>query len=71
MQKVDSKVQIVAQILNNVPMALFALFLGPWSDSVGRKMLIIVPLIGSILLCLSYVINVFFFDELVVEFLWF
>jgi len=70
-QKVDSKVQIVAQILNNVPMAIFALFLGPWSDSVGRKMLIIIPLIGSILLCLIYVINVFFFDELVVEFLWF
>ena len=51
-------------------MVIFNLFLGPWSDSVGRKMIIIIPLIGSILLCFIYMINVYFFDELVVEFLW-
>ena len=62
--------QIVARILNTIPMVVFSLFLGPWSDTVGRKMLLMVSLLGSVFLCVCYIVNVYFFDELVVEFLW-
>ena len=51
-------------------MVIFALFLGPWSDRSGRKMLIMLPFFGYFLNCVSFIVNIYFFDELVVEFLW-
>ena len=69
-QSVTAKVEIVTQILQTIPMVIFALFLGPWSDSAGRKMLIFLPLIGKSVSVLTFLVNVYFFDELVVEFLW-
>ena len=51
-------------------MVIFALFLGPWSDRSGRKMLIMLPFLGYFLNCVSFIVNIYFFDELVVEFLW-
>merc|ERR1719186_2300147 len=51
-------------------MVIFALFLGPWSDKAGRKILILLPFLGYIVYCITFVVNVYFFDELVVEFLW-
>ena len=51
-------------------MVIFALFLGPWSDKAGRKFLIMLPIIGESISTLSYIVNVYFFDQLVVEFLW-
>jgi len=69
-QSVTAKVEIVTQILQTIPMVIFALFLGPWSDSAGRKMLILLPLIGKSVSVLTYLVNIYFFDELVVEFLW-
>ena len=69
-QAAASKVEIVALILNTIPMVIFSLFLGPWSDKAGRKMLLIIPLLGSVLLCICFMVNVYFFDALVVEFLW-
>ena len=53
-----------------MPQVLFALFLGPWSDRAGRKFLILVPFVGYVLVCLAFIANVYFFDELPVEFLW-
>lgn len=50
---------------------LFALFLGPWSDRAGRKLLILLPFVGYALGCVVFLVNVYFFDELYVEFLWF
>jgi MFS family permease len=64
-------VEIVTQILKTIPMVMFALFLGPWSDKAGRKMLIILPFLGYFLYCITFIVNNYFFDELVVEFLWF
>jgi PCFT/HCP family folate transporter-like MFS transporter 1/3 len=52
-------------------MVIFALFLGPWSDKAGRKMLIMIPFLGYFLYCISFIVNIYFFDQLVVEFLWF
>ena len=49
---------------------VFALFLGPWSDKAGRKRLILLPFFGNLITCLGFLLNVFFFDELYVEFLW-
>merc|ERR1711892_912944 len=70
-QATTAKIEIVSQILRTIPMVIFALFLGPWSDKAGRKLLIMLPLIGESISTLSYIVNVYFFDELVVEFLWF
>ena len=70
-QAVTAKVEIVTQILKTIPMVIFALFLGPWSDKAGRKMLILLPFLGYFLYCITFIINVYFYDELVVEFLWF
>ena len=53
-----------------MPQVIFALFLGPWSDRAGRKFLILVPFVGYILVCLAFIANVYFFEELPVEFLW-
>ena len=51
-------------------MVIFTLFLGPWSDKAGRKMLNMLPFLGYVLYCVTLIVNVYFFDELVVEFLW-
>ena len=69
MQEVTAQVEIVTQILKQIPMVIFALFLGPWSDKAGRKILILLPFLGYILYCITFVVNVYFVDELVVEFL--
>ena len=49
---------------------IFALFLGPWSDKAGRKFLIAFPFFGNCLTCLGFIANIYFFDQLYVEFLW-
>ena len=51
-------------------MVIFALFLGPWSDTAGRKLLLCLPLFGYFLFSSCMILNVYFFDQLVVEFLW-
>ena len=57
--------------LLKVPLVIFALFVGPWSDNVGRRRLLLFPFAGYFLTCISFILNVYFFDELYVEFLWF
>merc|ERR1711936_834793 len=69
-QTVTAKVEIGTQIIKTVPMVILSLFLGPWSDTAGRKMLIMVPFVGYVLYCIFFIINVYFFDALKVEFLW-
>ena len=64
-QAVTAKVEIGTQILKTFPMVMFALFLGPWSDKAGRKMLIMLPFLGYFLNCVSFIANIYFFDELV------
>ena len=53
-----------------IPLMIFALFLGPWSDAAGRKLLIAFPFFGNCLTCIGFILNVYFFDQLYVEFLW-
>lgn len=44
------------------------IFLGAWSDRTGkRKICILLPIIGDLLMCLSNILNAYFFYELPVE----
>ncbi|CAG9785255.1 unnamed protein product [Diatraea saccharalis] len=48
--------------------SLLILFLGAWSDRTGkRKICILLPIIGELLVCLSSIINVYYFEELPAE----
>ena len=52
-----------------LPPIIFSLFAGPWSDKFGRRYLIILPLTGYIAYNIWFLINVVYFEELVVEYL--
>ena len=45
------------------------LLLGSWSDRAGRKVLVLMPLIGFMIYDISFMINAIFFKELKVEFI--
>ena len=47
-------------ILTAIPAIIAGLFLGPWSDTNGRKPLIIIPMFGTILSQLVYIANTYF-----------
>ncbi|CAB3243646.1 unnamed protein product [Arctia plantaginis] len=54
-------------LLTAIPSVLI-IFLGAWSDRTGkRKICILLPLIGELLMCLSNILNAYFFYELPVE----
>ncbi|XP_049865744.1 proton-coupled folate transporter-like [Pectinophora gossypiella] len=54
-------------LLTSIPSFLI-LFLGAWSDRTGkRKICILLPIIGDLLMCISNIINVYFFYELPVQ----
>jgi MFS transporter, PCFT/HCP family, solute carrier family 46, member 3 len=56
-------------VVSTVPCAT-ALFAGSYSDKTGhRKVFVIIPIIGQILICLNNIANTYFFDELNLEFL--
>ena len=46
-------------ILTAIPAIIVSLFLGPWSDVNGRKPLMIIPQIGTILAQFMFVINTY------------
>ena len=62
-------IQLVTLFVKGIPPIIFALFIGPWSDKFGRKFLIIFPLFGYVLYDLWFLVNVIYYDELVVEYL--
>lgn len=54
-------------ITATIPCAL-TLFIGSWSDKTGhRKLFIIIPILGQILVCINNMLNVFFFYQLPLE----
>ena len=71
--KIHQLIQFHLSLSNfiQIPIVMFALFLGPWSDRKGRKTLIILPFIGQFLFCIVYILNYFFFYELYADFLLF
>ena len=55
--------------IKGVPPVIFALFIGPWSDKFGRKVLMILPMSGYVFFYLWMFINVIYYEEMVVEYL--
>ncbi|XP_059061430.1 proton-coupled folate transporter-like [Achroia grisella] len=54
-------------LLTAVPSFLI-LFLGAWSDRTGkRKICVLLPIVGELLMCLSNILNAYYFYELRVE----
>ena len=54
-------------IAASVPRVAFTLLAGPWSDRHGRKLLILIPILGQALTCITFIINVAFFNDLPFE----
>ena len=63
--------QTVTMFVCGIPPVIFSLMIGPWSDSFGRKMLMLFPMSGYIAYMSWLLINVIFFDQMVAEWLMF
>ena len=56
-QRYVSDLNVYAALLQNVPSIFFVLFVGPWSDKNGRKIAMMLPLLGQILSVALYFLN--------------
>lgn len=59
-QETTATIAMYQSVLSAVPGVIISLFLGPWSDAHGRKPLMILPMVGTILNQGIYVINVYY-----------
>ncbi|CAG9785256.1 unnamed protein product, partial [Diatraea saccharalis] len=67
-QRVISNIEAWKSVVQTAIPTLLVIFMGAWSDRKGnRKVCIILPLIGEFMVCISNIINVFFFYEISVE----
>lgn len=67
-QKVISSIEQWKSIIQTAIPTLLVIFLGAWSDRTGnRKLCILLPIIGELLVCISNIISTIFFTEIPVE----
>ena len=66
-EKVVADYERTLNLAASGPRILMTLLAGPWSDRHGRKLLILMPLIGQALATLTYILNVKFFFQLPFE----
>ena len=64
-----AELKIYEGLIAALPAAFFCLFVGPWSDVHGRKILLILPLLGNIVAYAACIVNYYFFFELDTNFL--
>ena len=68
-QSVANRSESILLWLYLIPLLIFSLFVGAWSDIVGRKVLIILSLTGSMFSISIQILNAYF-EDWPVEFLW-
>lgn len=67
-QKLTASVQAWKNIVQTAFPCILVLFVGSWSDKTGkRKACILLPIVGEILSCTSFILNTYFFYELPLE----
>ncbi|XP_041976368.1 proton-coupled folate transporter-like isoform X1 [Aricia agestis] len=67
-QKLTASVQAWKNIVQTAFPCILVLFVGSWSDKTGkRKACILLPIVGEILCCISFILNTYFFYELPLE----
>ena len=63
-QKRVADLEVYDGILVALPSVIFCLFLGAWSDTHGRKLVLILPFVGNLVAFVAYMVNYAFFYEL-------
>ena len=63
-QNKAADLEVIDGILMAIPAVVFSLFVGAWSDTNGRKLVLILPFIGNILSFVIYIANYYWFDHL-------
>ena len=70
-QKYSAMLQAVNGVLQAIPAIAFSINAGPWSDTYGRKTLIVMATFGYVINNSIFIINSVYFDELKAEYLLF
>ena len=60
MQTIVTTITLYSTLISSVPCIPSSMILGSWSDKHGRKPILILPIIGSLLCQVAYLLNVFF-----------
>ncbi|CAF4755551.1 unnamed protein product [Pieris macdunnoughi] len=67
-QRLVSSMEVWKNILLTAIPSFLILFLGAWSDRTGkRKICVLMPIVGDLLMCLSNIVNTYYFYELPVQ----
>lgn len=59
-EKIVTQLQLYSTFLYSIPCILASMVIGSWSDRNGRKPILIIPMLGSIIAQVIYILNVYF-----------